>query len=491
MMSRYMIPLQTNQSEIVASAQIKDTSIPWKITVPFDEQNHLFYQTVQTDYSIDGYICSCGEQKLILRHHNQEEQFVCELCGNEIFYDAIYALDHVEHFSFVHFEVNLYKSYEIKVSDDGLAAYCMITLPCNIDYAREKIIYTQRSIYSLSFDDSGNLVEKYALPKHDQMFTILENLILERVLELNTLDVHIPKEIKLSLQMISYFLTYKRLKVFDFYYWADIEILQDKNITIEDALTQISNYRREKSVKKAVYHNYLNQLVEHKKFYWQYIDLFTKHIKDVNIVCRLINLRICQDILKFTNKDTMEQFFLFLKKYYTEWQIFGLMDSISASTHIIYVDMLNEFVFDPIGIEKQFSKVPCTLHSLHTEFVCCTEKKRILENCKIKFQYSYFSNFYESACGKFGDYIVKLPYTGQELKKWADVLQNCMFSYTKQIQSNDTYIYGFFLNDILQFAVEIYCRSLIQASAIDNSDLSNTQEKLLFAWLDKHFTQIN
>ena len=95
MMSRYMIPLQTNQSEIVASAQIKDTSIPWKITVPFDEQNHLFYQTVQTDYSIDGYICSCGEQKLILRHHNQEEQFVCELCGNEIFYDAIYALDHV------------------------------------------------------------------------------------------------------------------------------------------------------------------------------------------------------------------------------------------------------------------------------------------------------------------------------------------------------------------------------------------------------------
>ena len=45
--------------------------IAWKLTTDFNEQRHLFYQKIETDYVIESYICTCGHTDFIIKHQKQ------------------------------------------------------------------------------------------------------------------------------------------------------------------------------------------------------------------------------------------------------------------------------------------------------------------------------------------------------------------------------------------------------------------------------------
>jgi len=92
-------------------------------------------------------------------------------------------------------------------------------------------------------------------------------------------------------------------------------------------------------------------------------------------------------------------------------------------------------------------------------------------------------------CTKMNTYEIKLPQNEQELHAWAETLHNCMAGYYDRIVQNETLIYGFILNNKIEFAVEISEGYLIQASRACNDDLLLHQQEVLQKWLKRYFPQ--
>jgi hypothetical protein len=88
---------------------------------------------------------------------------------------------------------------------------------------------------------------------------------------------------------------------------------------------------------------------------------------------------------------------------------------------------------------------------------------------------------------KIDDYIVKLPHNGAELYTWADVLHNCMASYLSEIENKQTFIYGFFIEDKIVFAVEIRNEQILQAYRSHNRNLMPNEQSVLSQWFEKSY----
>ena len=82
---------------------------------------------------------------------------------------------------------------------------------------------------------------------------------------------------------------------------------------------------------------------------------------------------------------------------------------------------------------------------------------------------------------------VSYPMNGLELFEWSQKLQNCLANYDRHISSQQSLIYGFFIEGELKFALEIADGNLIQASAKYNQALSNAQKDIVAAWHRKYF----
>ncbi len=487
-MSQYEISLH-DATEINRLKEQNDKiscgSAPWKVTAPFDEQRHLFYGAVATNYLIDGYVCSCGTQEFVIRHQDQESSFACKECGNQKFYDADLALNHIEHFNSLHPEIDLLSMYEI-VSGEGISSQCVITLPTAIDFSSDKIIYAKKCVHNLSISENGFVEERYLLSQNSSIYKELEKKVLDDVKSNNNFNLPMPNDRQLSLNMISFFLKHRYFKEFDFYFWDDLVAFKDEDITIEKAIAQISNYRKEKSIKKAVYQNYLDQLLFTNKFYSLFIDLFTRHFTDYNIVVKLINLRFSDEILQKTDKQSIDMLLTFLKIHYTQKQICNLFIQIAhiKDEEFFYFDMINEFIYAQSETKEYFTKVTCNLETLHNEFIRCTINKRYATSYKTKLEYLDMDMH---ACTQSGIYTVKLPNDGKELAFWANILHNCMLGYLEKIVARQTIIYGFFIDERLIFSVEIVDGKIVQASKKYNTPLSNIENTVMQEWFHRHF----
>jgi hypothetical protein len=119
---------------------------------------------------------------------------------------------------------------------------------------------------------------------------------------------------------------------------------------------------------------------------------------------------------------------------------------------------------------------------LHNEAIKCTEsyRNKVIYNEKL-----FYTKEEIKLSIKIQDYEIKLPNSGAELIEWADALHNCMVSYFDTIQDKETIIYGFFKDDELKFAVEIFDNSLIQASGKYNKELEDEEQKILTVWMKR------
>ena len=283
----------------------------------------------------------------------------------------------------------------------------------------------------------------------------------------------------------AFFLQNKHLKEFEFYYWSYTPKIKNKNLYINDALMHIANYPKAKSIKKAIYKNYMRQMETHGRFNSIAIEVFCKTIEDSNIAVKLLDLALDFFVNSSIDPDDVREFIFFLKVYYTETQILRFLSSKQLDNRpFLFQDMLNEFVVTKESLSAIFQKVVCKPIALHDEFVRCARIERYKYISQKNLPYSSEEI---KPCIWFENYQIRVPLTGQQLFNWADYLHNCMAGYFDMIVEHETIIYCFFKDERLEFAVEISDTQIVQASGKYNRELTPEENMVIQRWHKQTF----
>lgn len=479
--------------------------IAWKLTTDFDEQRHLFFEKIKTDYIVESYLCSCGHIDFIIKYPKQELKYICEECENTTFHDANNAWLNIGHYLDRNLDLECSYEYNIEEHSKNINSIYVTSIPTKIDLSSRKIIFSKKPVYTLSLSADGELSEHYILNFNEEILSKLKNNLTQYINENNCFNIPDSGERNLTLSTASFFLKNKHLKDFDFYYWNKIEEFESSNINIDGALEIISNYPKAKSVRKAYYKHYVRQLYDNNCFFSSFLEAFCKNIKDVNILVKLLDLKFNYLLYKEVEKEALNLFLKFLTVYYSGQQILKLFSGDEFYNNIymsedtlrefgrapdsnvyMFVDTLKEFSYVQDLIENKFIKVPCKVKSLHDEFVRCSREERHKD---MKNQSLAYSKQDMKPCIEANTYQVKLPKSGKELFDWADELHNCMAGYFEMIKNNETIIYCFFQENILMFAVEISDKTVVQASGKYNSDLTVKQNEIFTKWFELFFQE--
>ncbi len=454
--------------------------IAWKLTADFNNQRHLFSNTITTNYLIETYICSCGDTFFILKYSQQKLDYRCKTCNNKLYYDANHAINSIDDFLNKNKKMTIVYESKIQTNETDITVLCTTSIPTRIDFFNKKVIFSHKQLYSLSLKLNGDIEENYLI-RLDQklLLNIKENLT--KYIEASDF-FHLPKpnDEKLTLNMASFFLKNKHLKNFDFYYWDNINSLKKQELYINTALQEISNLPKAKSIKKAVYKNYVYQILHYKKFTFKFIKIFCKHIKDINILEKLLSLKFTKSIYQHTDEYKLNILMMFLTTQYTDKQILKLFSHyrIRINTEFFYHTM-GLYMLAKESIKSNFTKVSCTPETLHGEFLRCFQ---VPSHKHIHNKVFHYSATDKNRCIQLDNYQIKLPKTGLELHRWSTILHNCITNYSQKITSRKSTIYGFFKNDKLLFIAEVSNDNIIEVAQKYNAKLTPNQNILLEKW---------
>ncbi len=473
---------------------VSNQKLSWVLTTDLDSHRQLFYGLKNTHYEVDTYCCSCGYNKFIIKKADQKLGYDCEECNNSRFLDANHADLSIAHFLTSNYELinDLKLSIEIELAEDKLTtllnrleASLTIEIPSNIDFISEQIVYTKKKLYSVSFGMLNKFKYEYLI-KHDQekFDFIIEKI--EQLLTKTPERFNIPHSNiidKYTINHARFFLTYPHFKEFDFFYWNEVENFHEENVTIADVLNHLINHRQEKSVKKALYQNYIQQ-IKNKKFHYGFLRFISQEIIDPNLLVKVIATDLSK--FKFSEIDlgNVKLMIGFLKIHYAEKQIVTMLESVpEESIETFFLDTSNSFIYAQEILQEEFAKVPCSLNDLHDEFVRCSNIFKNSEIIRVIFEYEELE---KSKCRSGLDYDVRLPQSGKELLCWADDLHNCLATYYKQIKAKQTTIYGFFKDDQIQFATEVDIKNkqILQSARKYNRELTVDEQKALHQWFE-------
>jgi DNA-directed RNA polymerase subunit RPC12/RpoP len=459
--------------------------LSWKLSTEFDQQRHLFFEKIITNYIVETYICSCGNINFIIKSATQKLDYRCKECDNKRFYDANAAWKNIGHFLYQNSSEPMPYEYEIQSDDTTINSLYILKIPKSIDYAGRKVIYSKKPVYTFSLGINGEIQENYFFRFKETIRRELEDNIVKYINKHNSFHLPKSKDKKLTLEMAYFFLRNGNLKDFDFYYWRYIPMFNQDKVGIKDALHFIANHTKAKSVKKAVYENYIQQLDDNDRFYPTFIEAFSKNIKDVNILAKLLKLQFDYSVYAQINPTTLGGLIVFLKKYYLEKQLLNFFSSEEFSSEYYFVnDMIHELLFEKEIIEDRFKKVSCKVRAIHDELVRCTQEERYKT---IKDQRLSYIEEDMKPCIEVDNYHVQIPINGQELFDWADKLHNCMAGYFESIAKHKTIIYCFFQADIIKFAVEVSDGKIVQARGKYNAVLTDNENRVLTKWTKLFF----
>ncbi|MFW9627291.1 MAG: PcfJ domain-containing protein [Sulfurospirillum sp.] len=117
-----------------------------------------------------------------------------------------------------------------------------------------------------------------------------------------------------------------------------------------------------------------------------------------------------------------------------------------------------------------------------------THLQKIISDKNNELIFTYSAKTIEP-CIQSDIYEIRLPQTGLELNAWGELLHNCLAGYCNRVMEGESFIYGFFQEMQLQFAVEVQNNKIIQASSKYNTPLSNEQKSVLDAWYQRFFVK--
>lgn len=289
----------------------------------------------------------------------------------------------------------------------------------------------------------------------------------------------------------SIFFNHINLKDIEFFHWKHAELLQNEHISIQTALLEIANGKRYKSVKKAIFRNYVHQMTTTKKFNPLLTYLATTKIHDPNYIVELINMEHINNdkFLTHLDRDMLFEFTDFLTKNYNQRQVVHFFNHFESyirlnkrnlkHSYLVFEDILRQFNFIKFDISNEYEGVRCTPKGIHDQFSKILNAKKYKHLMERKFTYS---DRELSAQMRMDIYDVKLPFNGAELYSWADDLQNCLASYISSIEHKLTAVYAFFKDEKIEFAVEIRENQIVQAYRSYNRVLLPNQQNILNQW---------
>ena len=483
-------------------------TLSWKLEVDFNTQNHLFTNTINTDYQINTFICNCGNNEFILSHKYDDIDYICDNCENTIFHNPNKAISHTEYFLYdFSNEVSIKDEYGWRVNDyqrylknnlkldvgihhknNTINSSLYFEVPFSIDFISKKIFTKRCTVLEYGLDAQNKLYTNYKIGFKDDKLDILSDKLTEYVNN-NSEVFNIPKNTKKSkttISTIQFFNKHNHFKDYEFYLWENSKKYHRTGISIEKALVSLSN-RDEKSIRKVIFKNYELQIQFNNKYNHCLIEIFCKNFKDPNLVVQAIDLKIIDKNFDSVNIDIISNLIVFLQSYYTDIQIIKALKVIKTSTDIsFFIDMLNNFSAYDNSENDTFSKVKCNIKSLHDEFVKCSYSYHHQKIWNKSLQYSKKEH---SRCKTIIEYEVRLPLTGSALLLWADTLHNCLSSYFSSIENNVTTVYGFFKNNIIEFAVEVVNDNIVQARGKYNMSLNKVQTDILSLWKQSNINQ--
>lgn len=467
------ISLPDQQSSYLEENFKKTSKISWKLTLPINEQR---------DKLCDVYICSCGDISFFTNNLKKNIQYQCQKCQNTNYANANDAWDNPTNFIYHNLDKEFLYEYDIEYDKNKtLSIFYVITVPKNITFSQKQVIYEKKILHRLQLTHDAKLEKESSCFVEDEIEMFIEKKLIQYAIEHNCFNLPSSKA-EVTLEMLLFLLKNSHLKNYDFFYWKNVEILQKNILDINEALLLIAHFPKEKSVKKALYKNYLFQINEYGVFHWVFINVICSFIKDVNILVQFLELEIDYSKHEYMSYYSIHEFVLFLKEYYSEQQLLRFFSSDSFKNNdILFADAIEEFNDNNYLIKENFQKVTCNVKNIHDEFIRCTKIARYNE---IYNQELHYPEKILQKCTIYDDYVIKLPKDGKELFTWAEILHNCMASYFENIKNKNSIIYGFFQNDILKFAVEISNNEIIQASGKYNIGLKKDEMEVVEIWLE-------
>lgn len=168
-------------------------NIPWKLTTSIDDTSNLL-QNMGFPYTVDTYICSCGHNEFIVKGKEQPIEYVCEECGNDLFYDANYYIQNIAWSYFQEVtrqtpEENpklLFDAYPIQSFlldfESSIQFRYGYNIPTSIDLMTEHIHFENKAVYTLGFED-GKFNEYTIAPISQELIDLAKTSLHKYLLE--------------------------------------------------------------------------------------------------------------------------------------------------------------------------------------------------------------------------------------------------------------------------------------------------------------------
>ena len=454
-------------------------NVAWKFTTSFNDKKHLFTDKIKTDYLLDAFSCSCGHEDIVLITKIQSLDYICPECDNNVFYNANNVRSEYKKIFAKYPELLSSFNYVFEHKNNELLAAYSISIPSEIDFLRNKILYSDNHIYSIKVTKDFEFHKNYEFSYNENIFKILKEKI-DNYLQ-DYVGVVLPNAInkRKNYDTIKFFFMNDHLKDKFFYYWTDVSMLKKKSsdvVSINDALAIVSDFRKENSVKKAVYLNYTKQLFTTEKYEPTYVSVFCKIIKDPNLLIQLLNNTELYKI--YDDRDTALPFFIFMKSHYSDKEIVNFINTLRHYEELMHIQVMYEEISDDIDL--YFTKPKCRVEAMHNEIMYCQNKiyNEFMENNT----YNYTNLDYE-ACQRLNDgYDVRLPKDTIKLVEWGDFMHNCVAYLNNNILKSKAIVYGFFKEDTLVFIVHLEDDEIIEAKGKYNKVLSRDWVNLLDRW---------
>lgn len=476
----------------------------WRLIRGINSLNTLFKDQF-LPYIVTSYICNCNEVTHIIGNEPHKEEFLCPNCENTQFlevndylksqiwyqpFETQFSLDDLEYFE-----------YTINRNENDVSFLFLLKIPKHVEMVSNKVEYFHQKLYGITIDSQNNYTstnycniqdesqyqeyhgyEEVNEPKRSlEIVKAIEKKFLKVAISNLSTSNFVFKRCK-DLYEIAFFVFNPHLKSYAFYSWKDTEYLPNENtLTIDSALEYISNNRKEKSLKKALYENYKKQLKNETLYRYIYIYNVCKYIKDPNIAIKLIELDFDEHCDYLFDKNHLENLFGFLIQRYTDKQIENLFKVYLKE----YPYLMNDTATMIHDIGEEITLLPNTIkancYTLHDELVLLMQKFE--DNGLFQTIYNYPITVIDR-CVKIDEFVIKVPKDGEELYNWSNILKNCLISYNGAIASNNRIIYGFFQNNILEFAIELYEEKILQAKQKYNENITQAQQEILNEWYE-------
>lgn len=471
----------------------------WLFESTSEEEPNLFsVSNVENDYKSYTYVCHCGKINILV--DNCIKEYKCT-CGNSNFLNVEEAkLDFNNFCSYYYFNkkirIEFEYNYKIDILNNKVQAICFIKIPIQIDKRNNKLKYEDIVIAS-AIPNKTNKVDKIPKEYSKEIETTLRSMI-GKVEEFEKfIEIKLSRNgSKVKQKEIYFFLNHINLKEKEFINWKNADLLIGENLTIQTALIELTNNKKYKSVKKAIFRNYQFQMESSNTFNPLLNYLATTKIDDPNFIVELINMEYLNNDKFLTNLDKtlFLEFTDFLIRNYKFKQVIHFFKHFDnfikidnenfKQAYLVFQDILRQYHILKFNLEKDFEKVRCTPRKIHDQFakIINARKYKYLLDKKLTYSPKELK-----AQIKIDHYVVKLPHNGAELYTWADTLHNCMASYLSEIENKQTVIYGFFIEDKIVFAVEIRNEQILQAYRAYNRNLMPFEQSVLSKWFEESY----